>query len=387
MSDQLDKMESEYALPLKYDHIYEKLEDIENSEPFLTKYEKFSSKDAKLFYNIFAYVQSHYLMRFGLVAAYYPIANVIFFEFPKTRKLLNLQLADHNSIFEKLTKLSTNKTILEKHHQALPIVSDDVTRLKNNCLNFSSKIMIFANDCRNFDTEFQNLFNRGDKITNSKNERDNFLDILPRLQAIENNFTTCHEEFERFHLSFNKFLNDKYNIPVKIEVNSPNYNKNTVEENHSDTLNVVDETTKEVLHDDFFLVSGGAGDEPNDQTDYKENIINVNNRLVKSYFRPVLNQLKAKIDPINEQMKIKEKEILAAKGIAIDNELLDDDIIDKSTDDEENELHNFLKNKKTQSKFSENRDFLISKTQNTPHFGFMPLPIKSMVNEDIVGND
>lgn len=378
-----------YSLPSKYDHIYEKLEDIKNSEPFSTNYIEFTFKDAKLFSNIFAYVQSHYLMRFGLAAAYHPVTNVIFCEFPKSRKLLNSHIAEHLLIFEKLTKPS-NKSHFDKVRHVLPTNSDSVTGLKNISLNFSSKTMILANDCRTLDIQIQNVFNGEEDINNPIQKRDSFLEIIPYFRAIENNLGTCRDEFDRFYLSYNKFLNDNYNIPLKIDVKSPDI-LNVKENQNSNVPVIVDETTKEILKDDFFLVSGGAGDVQYETVDTDEDNIleNASNRLVKSYFKPVLHQLRAKIDPINEQMKLKEKEVLAAKGIIVDEELLDDLKNERSTDDDEEiAIHDLVnKKRKPQSKYSENRDFLISKSQNPMHVRLIPLPGRPMISENIVGDE
>lgn len=255
------------------------------------------------------------------------------------------------------------KTDLQKVNK----ISHPAGNLKTFSFNFTSKICAVANECKNLDEILQVI-----KIENNKKELHK---IVENFQTVEDALQNCQEEFHRIFITYHKLLQD-LEIPVSIE--SVKEALEIDEENLTETQKI---EPQEKLDDDFFALDGTDDDLEN--SNKIDDILNVDTRITKTYFKPVLQQLKEKIDPISKSMKEKERKILKAKGFETD---LDEEVrnINYGSDEDDSSEDEMPKRRQTK-KYDDVRSFLESKEQFSL-FGGLPvgLPNKSFVEEEII---
>lgn len=258
-------------------------------------------------------------------------------------------------------KIKTKKTEFPKENQ----FSHPAGNLKTFSFNFTSKICAVASECKNLDEILQVI-----KIENNKKELHR---IVENFQTVQDALQNCQDEFQRIFITYHKLLQD-LEIPIKIESvkemvenDDENLNENQI------NLNDVEEN----LDDDFFALD--PGNEDLDNSNKIDEILNVDTRITKTYFKPVLQQLKEKIDPISKSMKEKERKILKAKGFETD---LDDEVrnINYGSDEDDSSEDELPKRRQTK-KYDDVRSFLESKEQFSL---WGALPNKSFVEEDIL---
>lgn len=261
-------------------------------------------------------------------------------------------------------KIKTKSNELQKIKQ----FSHPAGNLKTFSFNFTSKICAVANECKNLDEILQVI-----KIENNKKELHK---IVENFQSVEDALKNCQEEFQRIFITYHKLLQD-LEIPIKIETV-----KEAVEKDDQN-LNEIQLIEPEVkLDDDFFALDGTEDLEISNKAD---DILNVDTRITKTYFKPVLQQLKEKIDPISKSMKEKERKILKAKGFETD---LDEEVrnINYGSDEDDSSEDEMPKRRQSR-KYDDVRSFLESKEQfSLWGAGGIPvgLPNKSFVEEEIL---
>lgn len=240
--------------------------------------------------------------------------------------------------------------------------------VRSAAIQSSAKTLTFAMQYQQFE---ELIVKFAADYENSDNKRVE--EILETMRNVQNEMSLQLDEHKRLTISFQKYINmevvDEGKL-AKEQLETPKTDENVTRITESDTA----------LHmDEFFFVDGHATAE--EVKDQPETVEEVNSKLAKKYFKPVLVQLKERIEVIGEDMKAREKKVLKAKGIEIaeDPEPAKVDSEDSGSDDE---LERQRKFKKNQEKFQSDRDFLESK-QPISLFGAFHLPSPAL-NEDVL---
>lgn len=229
----------------------------------------------------------------------------------------------------------------------------ELREVRSGSITFASKILTVGMHCQYLE-ELIVQFTEDFEHPNTKK----IAEILDVMKTVENELSVSIDEHKRIAISFQKYLN------MEIEEAEIPQEELDGTEGHSPTVKIVTEDDVIVQTDDFFFVDGTATEADEEPKEYKhENVEEVNMKLAKKYFKPVLAQLKERIEVISEEMKEREKKVLQAKGIEIaDEPELPTDCSNNDdgsgSDDEQERQRKF---KRSQQKFSADREFLNSK--------------------------
>lgn len=223
-------------------------------------------------------------------------------------------------------------------NRALRTRTDPVGILQDSSLKLSACMVAVAGECQALDITLQ-------RLTETENvQKDNakhLVQVANNMRSIENALSVCFDDFQRLMLVYNKFLTSK--LDLKDHSDKSDKSQETDDEFPESFLRVEisqnlndDEKT-----DDFYaymfdekqakLEQEQLEKEQREQRKEDLEILNFEKRITKGKFRPVLKQLKGRIDPIRKVMLEKEREVLAAKGINVDelfgseDNALDDD--------------------------------------------------------------
>ena len=334
------------------------------------------------FFNIFAYVQSQVLLRFTLIV----LSNIDETKHILRRKIDGLTelmkretsyISKFLEIIESVTKKqsSIQKQIDKEISTTMPM---ELREVRTGSIKFSAKILTVALQCQHLEELILKFAGKFEHPDNKEVE-----EILEMMKAVESELSVNIDEHKRIAILFQKFMN------MEIEVkNSSDEKLNAVEKISDENVKRITEDDIVPHTDDFFFVDGSAAEIDEESESESVTIEEVNSKLAKKYFKPVLLQLKERIEVIGEDMKEREKKVLKAKGIEIQDELeepkiLSDDEGGSGSDDEQERQRKFRRN---EEKFSGNREFLESK-QPINIFGAsgFPFPLPSQtLDEDVL---
>lgn len=390
--DGIKDLESEYTISHKYQLVYEPIEELCQTDYFTKEPEEFSAKNIKEFLNLFLFVQSQYLMRLGLIIATGNVdSDFIKYNTRNLSPLIDEQTSNCLYNFDLIMfvaspdKESHSFKKLDKNRE-VPL---DLLRAKSYSMTFVPKLLAVTHECVRLDSVLNNIINNYDK---TDKEQDELHDLVPVMNQIDSELLMCQDEYQRFFITFQKFLNltPDEKVPEDDE-KLPEVEKSQEKFEHD--YRKVGETAFG-YHDDFFALDGFendalASDEPTaNKGDLDQDDDQINRKIVKKTFKPVLKQLKTKIEPLATEMKEREKKVLTAKGVEVEN--LDetrhserDSCSEGSfSDSDDEEMQKKRMAKKSTQKYSEMRDFLEQKQQFNV-FSFKP-PAMSMVQEDVI---
>ncbi|CAO1421621.1 unnamed protein product [Diamesa tonsa] len=272
---------------------------------------------------------------------------------------------------------------VEEEFDSLP---KELRSIKSYSINFSSKMLALALQCQHLDESVAYL---ADNFENpNKNDIENTLIMM---DSIKSELSLYTDEFQRLIISYQKYLNMDLEVGKLQEADLAKI-ENAITGKKTKTVTEADSEPQE---DDFFVVDGLENDSeeelPSKATD-EEIAEDINSKLAKKYFKPVLSELRERIEVIGEDMKEREKKVLKAKGQDFipdfDNKLKNlSDYEDSGSDDEV--ANRKRKLKKSQNKYGETRDFLESKQQinifGAPRTGGLPFPPpRNFLNEDVL---
>lgn len=263
----------------------------------------------------------------------------------------------------------------------------DLLRAKSYSMTFVPKLLAVTHQCVRLDALLNNLINKYDS---ADREQDDLHELVPVMNQIDSELLMCQDEYQRFFITYQKFLNlvpeEKLQIVEKLEEEPAGRFEHDYRK--------VGETAFG-YHDDFFALDGfeedDEGTSQDNQKDKKGDLSQdddqINRKIVKKTFKPVLKQLKTRIEPLAEDMKEREKKVLTAKGIEVEdlNKTHDserDSCSSLSELSDEEEMIAKRKNKKSSQKYNEMREFLEQKQQFNV-FSFKP-PAVPMVQEDVI---
>jgi hypothetical protein len=306
------------------------------------------------FFALFAYVQSQAVLCIGLIAA----SETDDIESLFTKKViydLTIKIqAEMIKIpsFHHLVKSysSTQSRILQLISDKIENkVSSDIAEIQSASVNFATKTLNLVSMSQMFE---ESLINCNDNS------------LMDQLERIGTQLLICNDEHCRLGVLLQKFLNRETDVKVCVQENEI---VELVKANEN--IKIVDDAETKI-EDEFFYADLMNEIEPplnaicalGENFDEEELQI----QLTKKCFKPVLQQLKERIEVIDEGMKEREKKILKEKGINIKFEDFE------KTDVEFLTQENM---KKRSNKYNENREFLEKKQlfnlyPVTPHVPF-----------------
>lgn len=200
-------------------------------------------------------------------------------------------------------------------------------KVKRSSLDLMCRLIAMTNAYRDTDDRLQSMM--GDH----RLKKDVFMDIAHRMIQIEQSLVTCQEDYRRLKLTYDKFLFTTFRIKPERKAAA------AIENETSDNISsdVCDGATKKTSQNqtneensDFFALRDAveiiSESEDEDEAavggrkhgNFDEEFEQLDSKLSRTYFAPVLRQLKSKIHPINDAMKERELKFLMAKGIERD---------------------------------------------------------------------
>ncbi|XP_013108617.1 uncharacterized protein LOC106087943 [Stomoxys calcitrans] len=346
------KLEAQYPIPARFTQYYAPMEDLKECDYFKNNVTDYSPKHIKDFHNIFAYVQSQFLLRLALTISTKPSLSQLNDELKKIDCLIRQLVLEEENHFKNLAVEQNKKKSLELEelnaNRALRTRNDPVGILQDSSLKLSARMVAVAGECQALDITLQ-------RLTETENvKKDNakhLVEVANNMRSIENALSLCFDDFQRLMLVYNKFLTSKLDLKDDSE-KSDHKSHETDDEFPENFLRVeISQNMNEAEpRDDFYaymfdekqakIEQEQLEKEQLEQRKEDMEILNFERRITKGRFRPVLKQLKGRIDPIRKVMLEKEREVLAAKGINVD-ELFDNE--QESTDEDLTEIVNASK--------------------------------------------
>uniref|UniRef100_T1P917 Uncharacterized protein n=1 Tax=Musca domestica TaxID=7370 RepID=T1P917_MUSDO len=413
------KLESQYPLPARFSQYYAPMEDLKECDYFKTNVTDYSPKHIKDFHNIFAYVQSQFLLRLALTIYTKPSLSRLNEELAKIECLIRQLVLEEENHFKNLAIEQNKKKSLELEelnaNRALRTRNDPVGILQDSSLKLSACMVAVAAECQALDITLQ-------RLTETENvKKDNakhLVEVANNMRSIENALSLCFDDFQRLMLVYNKFLNSKLDLKEPSE-KSETKSLDTDEEFPESFLRVeISQNPNDAEKtDDFYaymfdekqakLEQEQLEKEQLEQRKEDLEILNFEKRITKGRFKPVLKQLKGRIDPIRKVMLQKEREVLAAKGINVDElfdnedcesfeekcnsteKQVDDDVSDEGSEGSADlEYERRTKKLKERDNFAEMRNFLAQKPAiNLFKLDVPPTPSNALGEEDILESE
>lgn len=285
-------------------------------------------------------------------------------------RVIKAQILRENSRYEQLTQTvpATSDHSNTIDHVAL----EPISNLKSYSLSASSKILAIANECRRIDNIVQGVHQlNASELT----------ELMPSITQMENSFLICQSEYQRFVVAYYKAMNMNYDDQRSETVNDEN--EFTVE---SESLSL---KFKEIEPDEeeFFTSTERTSDDESRESKRKargwdDELAEKNMKVVKQRFRPVLAQLKGKIEPIAVSLRERERNHLLAKGIDpsefIDCNQINDSYRNCSDSDGDDDVVRLKK----PNRYDDMRKFLEAKSQ----ISLIPMRCanENLLNEDIL---
>ncbi|EDV93273.1 uncharacterized protein LOC6563472 [Drosophila grimshawi] len=326
--DATRKLEIDYPLPAKYGPYYAPMEELRECEYFKNNVTDYSPKHIKDFHNIFAYVQSQYLLRLALTIMTRPSISRLSGDLAKIDSLVRQLVQEEEQHFKNLALTMQNKKQLElaelhatktQQQQSGPIAV-----LQHSSLKLSACMVAVAAECQALDVTLQQL--TAAEAAN-KNNADQLVAVANNMRGIENALAVCCDDFQRLMLVYNKFLHSKLDLDLTMPPNS-NASATKDDEFPESILRVEfsQNPSEPQKCDDFYAYMYDEAEARQFESEQQaapyptpeKELLNFEKRITKGKFKPVLRQLKDRIDPIRRVMLEKEREVLAAKGINVD---------------------------------------------------------------------
>lgn len=225
--------------------------------------------------------------------------------------------------------------------------------------------------------------------------KEEMLAYLCHMKQIKESLSSSHDDYQRLILLFNKLLAQKHNLPA-IE-NTAHDDTEQCEDADDNVDKAVDRNTDHETDDaneEFFALKHMQDVDSDDEQTTKQirkhqddEFESYDVQVARSFYAPVLKQLKNKIDPIKADMREREMKFLLAKGIDREKILnFDSDNSDDSNASDASGSSDVAQPKKrtnNQDRYAGMRALLENKQQ----FGFLPvtnLPTNFQTSEDIL---
>ncbi|KAJ6638215.1 hypothetical protein Bhyg_10948 [Pseudolycoriella hygida] len=345
------------------------LSPLEDLNEYLNKpYSEPSTSNLKDLYNIFLYVQSHLLARLSLFVMFDSSQSYLSIrkKCSNLSDVIKAEISKENLRNERLTLVTSADC---DHSNSIDHVAlEPILSLKSYSISASSKLLAIANECRRIDSIVQNVH---------QIKSDRLAEIMPSVTQIENAIQVCQSEYQRFVVAYFKLMS--VNDPCSDNETVKGENEFLVE---SETLRL---NFKEMEPDEeeFFTSTERTSDDDfrdssRSQKCWDDELTEKNINVVKQRFKPVLSQLKGKIEPIAKSLREREINHLLSKGID-PSEFIDCNNIRSCSESEDDDDHIRLKKP---NRYDDMRKFLEGKQQ------ISLIPMRSandnFLNEDIL---
>ncbi|CAG9808018.1 unnamed protein product [Chironomus riparius] len=353
-----------YKIDDKYHYFYQDIDDVDNCKLLTTDFEEEENDPHTLLKNmfgLFAYVQSHLLLRIGFIFA----TNLQEGKFIIAKKLCDItsKIKHQTTLLPSFLLLQKEESDLQNNIQKLvdtemnKAISKELVHIRSSTVDFTLKVLSLVLNLKDYQEMLIQLTNNYQN--SNKAEMD---DVMKLLEAIGSKLSDCSDEQNRMLILMKKYLN-KDTEEVKIiakEIENA--------ENEEKPLKIADENPEQ--SDDFFYVDPDKenfGDDIENEKeesdvaadDLEEEDLQV--KITKKCFKPVLAQLKERIVTIDANMKVREKKVLKEKGIEIieepENKL---DLADYDSD-VDSDWKRQQKFERSRQKYDQNREFLQAK--------------------------
>ncbi|KAI9584824.1 uncharacterized protein LOC119634570 [Glossina fuscipes] len=322
------KLESQYPLPSRFSQYYAPLEDLKNCEFFENNVTDYSPRHIKDFHNIFAYVQSQFLLRLALTLYTKPSLSQLNRELVKIENLIRQLALEEENHFKNLTIELNKAKCLElqslNEDKTVKTRNDPIGILQDSSLKLSARMVAVAAECQALDITLQRL---NQIETESKDSAKSLVQVANNMHSIESALSICFDDFQRLILVYNRFLTNK------LELNDGKRKQDEAPQTSSEEfpdsflrVEISEYPSDTEKKDDFYAYifdaernenEGKKEREEREKLSHDLEILNFEKRVTRGKFRPVLKQLKERINPIRQVMLEKEREVLAAKGIKI----------------------------------------------------------------------
>ncbi|XP_017967461.1 uncharacterized protein LOC108659174 [Drosophila navojoa] len=324
--DATRKLELDYPLPPKYGAYYAPMEELRECEYFKNNVTDYSPKHIKDFHNIFAYVQSQYLLRLALTIMTRPSISQLSEDLVKIDNQVRQLVQEEEQHFKNLSIAMQNKKQLEIEQlhaaKAEQQKSGPIAVLQHSSLKLSACMVAVAGECQALDVTLQKLTAAE---AAKKNNAEQLVAVANNMRGIENALAVCCDDFQRLMLVYNKFLNSKLDLGVDNAEKSKSPAKQDEFPESILRVEYSQHPNEPQKCDDFYAYMYDEqearqfeDEQPAPYPTPEKELLNFEKRITKGKFKPVLRQLKDRIDPIRRVMLEKEREVLAAKGINVD---------------------------------------------------------------------
>lgn len=243
----------------------------------------------------------------------------------------------------------------------------EMLRIRKLAQSFAAKILAVSLNCQHLDEELEEKDPKNSKI------------ILSAMSVIDGELAVCKDEYQRLVISYQKYLN--------LEVAASKVDQETLNSALLPNSEVkVVSADAEPQQDDFFVLDGFEEDLEVERLTKTDEIEEINSRIAKRYFKPVLRQLREKLEPIGEQMKERERKVLQAKGIEFKEDLHDYPATPgtpETSEDEGSDDEIQKKKIKSRRKYDEFREFLEKKEPINIFAGTLQ-PITNFMSEEVL---
>ncbi|KAH8417946.1 hypothetical protein KR222_009027, partial [Zaprionus bogoriensis] len=327
--DATRKLEVDYPLPAKFGAFYAPMEELRECEYFKNNVTDYSPKHIKDFHNIFAYVQSQYLLRLALTIMTRPSISQLSEELLKIDCQVRQLVQEEEQHFKNLALALQNKQQLELHqlHEAKTQQqpqSGPIAVLQHSSLKLSARMVAVAGECQALDVTLQQL-----TATEAarRNNATQLVAVANNMRGIENALAVCCDDFQRLMLVYNKFLHSQMDLDVDTPQSSKCAKAHEAEFPESILRVEFSQHPSEPQKcDDFYAYMYDEQEAQQHEAEQQQaphptpekELLNFEKRITRGKFKPVLRQLKDRIDPIRQVMLQKEREVLTAKGIDVD---------------------------------------------------------------------
>jgi hypothetical protein len=351
-----------YKIDEKYQYFYQDIDDVDNCNLLTTDFKDDEDSQATLknMFSLFAYVQSHLLLRIGFIFA----TNLDEGKFIIKKKLCDItkKIKHQISQLPSFLLLQKEESDLQNNIQKLvdtemnKAISKELVNIRSSTVDFTLKVLSLVLNLKDYQ---ETLIQHTNNYQNgNKTEMD---DVMKYLEALGAQLSDCSDEQNRMLILMKKYLNKN---TEEIKINMMQIEK---AENEEKPLKIAEENPKQT--DDFFYVDP---DKENFGEDVEKEInksvsvdaLDEDDLLVKhtkKCFKPVLDQLKKRIVTIDADMKEREKKVLKEKGIEIIEEPENDLNLDDYDSDIDLDWKRQQKYDRNRQKYDQNREFLQAK--------------------------
>ncbi|XP_055616792.1 uncharacterized protein LOC129762510 [Toxorhynchites rutilus septentrionalis] len=374
-------LENEFPLSENLNALYlpmEALEDCELlSEEMVAK--AIGPKAIKEFYNIFAYMQSQYLTRFALsVACGHQVLPDRLLELSNE---IDQQRHKCMSFLNRIAFSNQNKAVRVTPKTLPP----EISNLRTLSITLSVKLLSIVQQYNKLEDRLEQAVQNCDG-----NELPTHLKSFEEpLECIAGGLTASEEECQRLLISLKRILNED---PTGSAIINPQFVHNadsTQADQTAAEVRCYSEQDVPTIRDEFFAVDGTEqhSDEESRRRSVGsiDDIDNINSKIVKRHFKPVLKQLRERIEPIGVEFKAREKRALMDKGIEWDDKEQDECgkwcSYGSESENDDDPDRNLRKLQKSVQRYDEVRGFLAAKKQMNI-FGLKPM--ECVVNEDVL---